>query len=203
MKRMIAALALLVSLSALTAAQDKDKTGKLIIDDDQNFLILSTKRIQTMEKELDDAASRGFRVLYGAPTAQYDMALLMTRVQAEGAEPYRYRVLATSRNKTMEKELNEAAREGYRLLPRTIVYKQGFFTAEMVMVMERAPNSGKGYEYKLVTATKETKLHKKIDEAGAGGFQPVTMIIIGEHVVVTERETERKDEQKSEQKSGR
>ena len=193
MKRTIAVLALLAALCAPVPAQDKDKTGKIRFDDDQNYLVLSTKRIQTMEKELDDVASRGFRVLYAAPTAQYDMALLLTRAQQEeGAEPYRYRILATSRNKTMEKELNEAAREGYRLLPRTIVYKQGFFTAEMVMVMERAPRSNKSYEYKLVRATKETSLHRKIDEAGAQGFVPITMVIIGEHVIVTEKETEQK-----------
>ena len=192
MKRTIALLALLVSLCASAPAQDKDKTGKIKIDDDQNYLVLSTKRIQTMEKELDDVASRGFRVLYAAPTAQLDMALLLTRVQEESAEQYRYRILATSRNKTMEKELNEAAREGYRLLPRTIVYKEGFFTKEMVMVMERAPRSNKSYEYKLVRATKETSLHRKIDEAGALGFAPVTMVIIGEHVIVTEKETEQK-----------
>ena len=193
MNRTIAVLALVAALCAPVPAQDKDKTGKIKIDDDQNYLVLSTKRIQTMEKELDDVGARGFRVLYAAPTAQYDMALLLTRAQQEeGAEPYRYRILATSRNKTMEKELNEAAREGYRLLPRTIVYKQGFFTAEMVMVMERAPRSNKSYEYRLVRATKETSLHRKIDEAGAQGFVPITMVIIGEHVIVTEKETEQK-----------
>lgn len=197
MKRMFAVLMLLAALPVLAAAQDKDKSGRLRIEDGQNYLVLSTKRIQTMEKELDEAASRGFRVLYGAPTAQFDMALLLTRVQGEAAEPYRYRILATSRNKTMEKELNEAAREGFRLLPRTIVYKEGFFTAEMVMVMERAPNSGKSYEYKLVRATKETSIHKKLNEVGAQGFQPVTMVIIGEHVVVTEKETEQQPEPKT------
>ncbi|HEX6622508.1 MAG TPA: hypothetical protein VF064_02265 [Pyrinomonadaceae bacterium] len=139
MKRTIAVLALLVSLCAPVPAQDKDKTGKIRIEADQNYPVLSTKRIQTMEKEL-----------------------------------------------------NEAAREGYRLLPRTIVYKEGFFTAEMVMVMERAPRSNKSYEYKLVRATKETSLHRKIDEAGAQGFAPITMVIIGEHVIITEKETEQK-----------
>ena len=192
MKRIIALLALLASLAATAPAQDKPKSDRVKIDDDQNYLVLSTKRIQTMEKELDEVAAQGFRVLYGAPTAQLDMALLLTRVQEPSAEPYRYRILATSRNKTMEKELNEGARDGYRLLPRTIVYKEGFFTAEMVMVMERAPKSNKSYEYKLVRATKETKLHKKIDEAGAQGFVPITMVIIGEHVIVTEKETDQK-----------
>jgi hypothetical protein len=182
-------LTLLLALTASAAAQDKAKTDSLKIDDDQTYLVLSTKRIQTMEKELDEAAAKGFRVLYGAPTEQWDMAILLRRVQDSEQAPYGYKVLATSRNKTMQKELNEVAGQGYRLLPRTIIFKQGFFTAEMVMLMEREPKSGRSYEYKLVSAGKETKLHKKIDEAVAEGFTPVTMITIGGHVVVMEKET--------------
>jgi hypothetical protein len=188
-RKNLLALMLLLSLTTSAVAQDKVKTDKVKIDDDQTYVVLSTKRIQTMEKELDEVAAKGFRVLYGAPTQQFDMAILLRRVQDSGQASYSYKVLATSRNKTMEKELNEFAKQGYRLLPRTIIFKQGFFTAEMVMLMEREPTSSKSYEYKLVTAGKETKLHKKIDEAVTQGFSPVTMIIIGEHVIVTEKET--------------
>ena len=189
MRRTIFVLTLLLALTSSAVAQDKAKTDSVKIDDDQTYLVLSTKRIQTMEKELDEVSAKGFRVLYGAPTEQWDMAILLRRVQDSGQAPYGYKVLATSRNKTMQKELNEVARQGYRLLPRTIIFKQGFFTAELVMLMEREPKSGKSYEYKLVTAGKETKLHKKIDEAVAQGFSPVTMITIGEHVIVMEKET--------------
>ena len=189
MRKNIFALMLLLSLTASAVAQDKAKTDKVKIDDDQTYLVLSTKRIQTMEKELDEAAAKGFRVMYGAPTQNFDMAILLRRIQDSGQTPYSYKVLATMRNKTMEKELNEAARQGYRLLPRTVIFKQGFFTAELAMLMEREPNSNKSYEYKLVTAGKETKLHKKIDEAVAQGFTPATMITIAEHVIVMEKET--------------
>jgi hypothetical protein len=189
MRKNVLALALLLSLTTPAATQDKAKTDKVKIDDDQTYVVLSTKRIQTMEKELDEVAAKGFRVLYGAPTQQFDMAILLRRVQGAEQAPYSYKVLATSRNKTMEKELNEFAKQGYRLLPRTIIFKEGFFTAEMVMLMEREPKSGKSYEYKLVTAGKESKLHRKIDEAVTQGFSPVTMITIGEHVIVTEKET--------------
>lgn len=189
MRKTMFALTLLLALTASAAAQDKARTDSLKLDDDQTYLVLSTKRIQTMEKELDEAAAKGFRVLYGAPTEQWDMAILLKRVQDSEQGPYGYKVLATSRNKTMQKELNEVAKQGYRLLPRTIIFKQGLFTAEMVMLMEREPKSGRSYEYKLVSAGKETKLHRKIDEAVAQGFTPVTMITIGGHVVVMEKET--------------
>lgn len=188
MRKNFFALALLLTLAASAASQDKTRTDKVPIDPDQSYLVLSTKRIQTIEKELDEVAAKGFRVLYGAPTQQFDMALLLKRVQDAGQAPYSYKVLATTRNKTMEKEMNDAASQGYRLLPRTVIFKQGLFTAELVMLMEREPKSNNSYVYKLVTAGKETKLHKKIDESIAQGFSPVTMITIGEHVIVMEKE---------------
>lgn len=182
MKKYIFAFLLLTFLSSFVSAQNK-----VPIDDDQTYLVLSTKKISTMEKELDEVAAKGFRVLYGAPTQQFDMALFLDRI-GKDEEPFTYKILATMRNKTMEKELNELAAQGYRLLPRTIVFKQGLLTAELVMVMERAPKSNKAYEYKLVAAAKEIKLHKKIEEAITEGFMPVTMITIGNHIIVTEKQ---------------
>lgn len=182
MKKYFFALLIITALSAFVSAQ-----SEVAIDEDQTFLVISTKKISTMEKELDEVAAKGFRVLYGAPTTQYDMALFLERLDKD-EEPFTYKILATTRTKTMEKELNEFAAQGYRLLPRTIVFKQGFVTAELVMVMERAPKSGKAYEYKLLVAEKETKLHKKIDTAITDGFLPVTMITIGNHVIVAEKQ---------------
>ena len=187
-RKTIFAFALLLSVVALVPAQNKAKPGGLKIDDDQTYVVLSTKRIQTMEKELDEVAAKGFRVLYGAPTQQWDMAILLNRVQAADSAPYSYKVLATSRQKTMEKELAQAGAEGYRLLPRTFITKMGFLTNELVMLTEREPNSKKSYEYKLITESKETKLHKRIDEAMTQGYVPVTMITMGEHIVVMEKE---------------
>ncbi len=176
-------LILILCGSIFTFGQDRVQ-----IDDDQSYLVLSTKKISTMEKELDEVAAKGFRVLYGAPTQQYDMSILLKRVQLEGGAPFTYKVLATSRLKTMEKEMNDIAKQGFKLLPRTIIFKQGFITAELVMLMERAPKSNKTYEYKLVQGRKETKVHKEIELGEKDGFYPVTMIVLGENVVVLEKE---------------
>lgn len=183
MTRKILTLIFLLSPLTLAPAQDKVK-----IDEDQSYLVLSTKRIQTMEKELDEVARNGFRILYGAPAQGFDMAILLKRVPEAKDEPYSYRILATSRNKTMEKELNEFASQGYRLLPRTITFKSGLFTNELLMVLEREPQAKKKYEYKLISAGKETKLHKKIDEAMGQGFLPITMVSMSDHIVVLEKE---------------
>ena len=189
MRKTFLAFALLSALAAPAAAQEKPKTDGAAIDADQNYLVLSTKRIQTMEKELDEASAEGFRVLYGGPTQSFDMALFLQRVQEPGQPTYSYKVLATSRLKTMEKELNEAARGGFRMLPRTAIFKHGLLTVELVMLMERSPLAESNYEYKLVSAGKESKLHRKIEEAIAQGFTPLTIVTGGEHIVVMEKET--------------
>lgn len=189
MKKHIITFVLLLFVVSNVAAQADNNTERVKIDADQNYLILSTKRIETMEKELDEVSAKGFRVLYGAPTATVDMALFLERADRGKETPYKYKILATSRIKTMEKELNEIASQGYRILPRTIIFKQGFVTAEMVTVMERAPDANLAYEYKLVYAGKETKLQEKIDAARPAGFAPVTMITLGENIVVLEKST--------------
>jgi len=186
MKKNIIALLMILAATAFTVSAQTKKADRVKLDDDQSFLILSTKRIQTMEEELDEVAAKGFRVIYGAPTITLDMALFLEKNQ-NPEQPFSYKILATSRNKTMEKEINEQAAKGFRLLPRTMVFKQGLFTSEVVSVMERAFESRAKYEYKLVEAGKETKLQAKIDAARADGFEPITMITLGEHVVVMEK----------------
>lgn len=194
MKKYIISLILIISVAMLASAQDKSSAAqsRVAIDADQNYLILSTKRLQTMEKELDEAAAKGFRVLYGAPTASFDIALFLKRLEKGENQPFTYKMLATSRLNTMEKELNGHAAQGYRLLPRTIVFKQGFLTAEVVTVMEREPDSKVAYEYKLIDAGKEVKLQSKMDHVIAEGFAPLTMITLRENVVVMEKITESK-----------
>lgn len=189
MKKHFIALVLTLAIAAVSNVAAQQTAGDRVkLDADQNYLILSTKKIETMEKELDEVSAKGFRVLYGAPTATVDMALFLERIETT-EKPRTYKILATSRIKTMEKELNEIAAQGYKILPRTIIFKQGFLTAEMVTVMERAPDANLAYEYKLVFAGKETKLQEKIDAARPAGFAPVTMITLGENIVVLEKST--------------
>ena len=191
MKKYTIALLILLAAAAVTVSAQPKQPDRVKLDADQTYLILATKRIQTMEKELDEVAAKGFRVIYGAPTATVDMALFLQKLENPD-QPYSYKILATIRNKTMEKELNELGVKGYRMLPRTTIFKQGLFTGEILTIMERAFESRIIYEYKLVEAVKETKLQTKIDAARAEGFEPVTMITLGEHVVVMEKISEAK-----------
>lgn len=166
---------------------DEAKRGKLRIEPGQRYLMLSTQKTSTMQRELDEAAAEGFRVVFGSPTSTTEMAVLMERV-AEPSAPYNYRLLATTKISTMRKEVNEAAAEGYRLLPRTMISKDSFLTMEIIMLVEKAPNSDSRYEYRLYATTSEKKMRAEVEKAEAEGFRLAGMVSRGEHMVIMERE---------------
>jgi hypothetical protein len=163
------------------------KGAKLKIEPDQRYLLLATVKTSTMQKELDEAAAQGFRVVTGSPTSTSEWAVLLERV-ATPAAPYTYRLLATTKIATMRKELNEAAAEGYRLLPRTMTSKDSFLSMEVVMLVEKAPNSDARYEYRLYATTSEKKMRAEIEKAEGEGFTLAGMVSRGQHMVIMERE---------------
>ncbi len=148
----------------------------LKLEDDQRYLLLATKKTSTMQKELSEAAAMGFRVVAGSPTSGTEMALFLER-QASPQNPYRHKVLATTRTRTMERELNESAREGFKLLPNTMLAKKGMLTGlEIVVVLELPPTSTYSYSYKLLATTRTRTLQKEVTEAQADGFKLVGMV---------------------------
>lgn len=108
-----------------------------------------------------------------------------------------YRVLATSRTSTMEKELNEAAAEGYRFAA-----VMGGSTAggdETVVVVSRTPGDGGRFEYRLLAANRTSTMQQELQQAADLGFeyrgQTVFDTLFGgnEVIVILERDVERTD----------
>ena len=160
-----------------------DKTDNL------KYKLLATTKTSTMQKELDQTAAQGYRILVGSPTSGTEMALFLSRDGTVEA-PYRYKLLATTRTGTMQKELNEAAAGGFRLLSRTMIAKpQLLGGVEIVMIMERPPQVTKQYQYKLLATNLTSTLQKEVSDAEAAGFVIVGMVSRGEHMVVMERES--------------
>jgi len=208
MKKLLTVVGLLLALCAAAPAQGGGEPGpekkdqakeskeakasgpvKLKIEPGQRYLVLETMKTSTMQKELDEAAARGFRVVFGSPTVGAEMAILMERAP-EGPEPYRYKLLATTRTKTMQKEINEVAAEGYRLLPRTVISKEQMFGGlEAILVLERAPGTARRYEYKLFSTESTSKLQKEVTEAEAEGYVVTGMVSRGDHMMILEKET--------------
>jgi hypothetical protein len=163
---------------------------------DQRYLLLATQRTGTMQKELDAAASSGFRVLAGSPTSGNEIVLFLERVAAP-PDTYQYRLLATTKTSTMERELNGAAADGFRLMPQTAMsqassgrqlFGGGFAGHEIIVVVERPPASSRRYEYKLLATSKTSTMQKEVTEAVGAGFALVALLSRDEHMVVMERE---------------
>ena len=176
----------LILLTAVSA----DAQGKLKIDPESRYLLLSTVKTSTMQKELDEASAQGFRIISAASSCnQSEMVLFLERV-TEAPNTYKYRLLATSRTSTMEKELNQAAQEGFRLLPRTITAKEGFLANEIVSVLELAPKSTKRYQYRLLATSRTSTLQREVSQAEGDGFVLVGLVGRGENMVIMEKEAD-------------
>ncbi len=111
------------------------------------------------------------------------------------AARFEYKLLATSRTTTMEKEMNEAAANGY-YFREVRSGETAFGGDEAVVVMER-PVSAKPnrYSYQLLATSKTSTMQKELQTAGDKGFAyrgtSVFKKFIGrEVVVILERDSE-------------
>jgi len=81
-----------------------------------------------------------------------------------------YRVLATSKTSTMEKELNQAAADGF-VFGGVMGGESAFGGSEVITVMAKnAASPSAGRKYKLVAASKTSTMQKELNQAGEEGF---------------------------------
>ena len=94
---------------------------------------------------------------------------LVVAASIASAQTRSYKVLATSKTSTMQKEMQDAGQLGYRF-----VAVMGGETAiggkEVVVLMEKDPASKATYDYRLLATTKTSTLQKEMQEAGDSGF---------------------------------
>lgn len=85
-------------------------------------------------------------------------------------DPIEYRLLATNKTSTMEKEMNQTAAEGFRF-EGVMGGETAGGGAEMVIIMSREQAaSGPRYNYKLLATNMTSTMQKELNEAGAAGF---------------------------------
>jgi hypothetical protein len=144
------------------------------------YRVLATAKTSTMEKELNDAAEAGFRfqAVMGGDTAFGGSEVVVVASRSGAAKGrYAYKLLATSKTSTMQKELQEAADAGYEYRAQT-VFASFFGGEEVVVILERDKEEPvPAYEYKLVATSKTSTLDKELKEAGAGGFEMVNITV--------------------------
>ena len=86
------------------------------------------------------------------------------------ADTVEYRVLATNKTSTMEKEMRDAGAAGFRFAG-TMGGDTAFGGNEVVVVMTRTGAAGPRYVYRLLATTKTSTMQQELQAAGAEGFE--------------------------------
>lgn len=163
-------LTLLAACALTCAAESASKV---------EFKLLATSKTSTMEKEMNELAQAGyeFRTVMGGETAfgGKEVVVVMGRSQKPGSKIYK--LLATNKTSTLEKEMQGAGQEGFEYKGQT-VFESAFGGREVSVIMERdkaAP--AKRIVYKLLATSKTSTMQKELSEAGAGGFDLLGMTV--------------------------
>ncbi len=166
-----AAMALAVALAIPVAAAAQATT---------TYRVLATNKTSTMQKELMEAGDAGYRFagVMGGETSFGGKEVVVLMQKTTGGTQYEYRLLATSKTSTMQKELQDAADAGFEFVGQT-VFESLFGGKEVGVIVERnkmSPVTTK-YEYKLLATSKTSTLQKELDQVGAQGYAALAMTV--------------------------
>ena len=141
---------------------------------EEAYKLLATKRTSTMENEINEMAADGYRFAgtMGGDMQGGEIVTVMARVPlAEGKGRYRYKLLATGRTSTMQRELQEMSDLGYEYVGETA-------RGEIIVIMEldTADKNRTRYEYKLLATSRTSTMQKELNEAVRDGFQFLSVL---------------------------
>jgi hypothetical protein len=139
------------------------------------YKLLATNRTSTMEKEMNEGASAGYQfveVISGDTFFGGSEALVvMARSKDANHKPrFDYKLLATTKTSTMQKELQEAGDAGFEHRGQS-VFKKTFGTEVMVILERDNEAKPRSWEYKLLATKKTATMQKEVMEAAAAGYQ--------------------------------
>lgn len=146
------------------------------------YKVLATKKTSTMQKELQTAAAEGFRFegVSGGKTSFGGSEVLIIMSKKSGGDAsggFQYKLLATSKTSTMQKEIQEAGDGGFEYKGQA-VFETFIGGDEVVVIMEKdARAASKKFEYKLFATSKTSTMEKEINEGGAGGYSYVGVTV--------------------------
>ena len=168
---LLVALLLMQPTGAYIAAGQQSET---------DYRVLATNKTSTMEKEMNQAAEAGFRfhTVMGGDTSigGSEVVTVMSRIAGVKGR-YAYKLLATSKTSTMERELQQAADQGFEYRGQS-VFSTTFGGSEVVCILERDADAARqGSQYKLIATTKTSTLEKELRAAAAAGYEVLGMTV--------------------------
>jgi hypothetical protein len=173
---------LLSTATAVAGAEEKNgpQAGEIGAIE---YIVLATSKTSTMEKELNESAEAGyqFRQVMGGETSfgGNEVVVVTSRpIGGMAASRFQYKLLATSKTSTMQKELQEASDAGFYAVGQT-VFTSTFGGDETVIILERDTERSDfpHYEYRLLATKKTSTLENELKEAGDAGYDLVGLTV--------------------------
>ena len=107
----------------------------------KRYTLLATSKTSTLQKELQQAGDQGYeycgQTVFESAFGGREVSILLERSQSD-AEKKRidYKLLATSKTSTMEKELRQAGDAGYRFLG-VVIGKTALGGREVISILQK------------------------------------------------------------------
>ncbi len=137
------------------------------------YRVLATTKTSTMEKEMNEAADAGFEFSHvmGGDTAVGGKEVVTVMVKApKGSSRKKYKLLATNKTSTMQKEMQAMGDEGFEFRGQT-VFESTFGGREVAAIMELdSSKPPQRIEFKLLATSKTSTMQKELNDAGKEGF---------------------------------
>jgi hypothetical protein len=160
------------------------------VDSHQTQLLLAASSTTTLQQELDRAGALGFRAVMGTTRGNAEMVVFLER-DLKAGDKRQFRLIATNATGTFQKEMAEAAAQGYRAIGPTFLNKPaGLIGNEIVVIMERTANPSKRYEYKLIATNQTSTIQSEWGVATSLDYKPVAVLTRAEVMMLLEREAE-------------
>ena len=146
-----------------------------------DYLVLATNKTSTIQDEMQEAADAGYAfvgVMGGDTSVGGSEVVVVMQRLANSTTRFEYRLLATNKTSTMQKELQKAGDAGFSYRSQT-VFSTTFGGDEAVVILERdrdrvSPNA---VEYRLLATARTSTMQKELRDAGAAGFEFVGVTV--------------------------
>lgn len=102
--------------------------------------------------------------VFGSAVPRHDV------LYAQAQHTVEYRVLATSKTSTMEKELNEAAEAGFRF-QSVMGGDTAIGGSEVVVILSRSGAARPRFAYRLLATSRTSTMAKELQQAADAGFE--------------------------------
>jgi hypothetical protein len=115
MKRQIE-LGIVIAVALLSRALPAQESQ---VDGSPRYRLLQVVELSTVQEKVNEIAAEGYRLVGAVPAPGGTWATIMEKVEAP-PKPYKYLLLARKGDRDFQGQINAAASQGFRLLPRNL-----------------------------------------------------------------------------------